>query len=389
MRHGAFQRVLWMIFGCLLAGVAPLGAQQFLPPASYPVGKTPTSVAVGNFNHDGKPDLAVADSQSGAVGILLGKGGGVFGSPTKYQAGNTPVWVAAADLNGDGNLDLAVADSVTGGVSVLLGEGTGAFQPPVFYRTGGCPNSAATGDLNGDHKVDLVVSNSCSSTVSVLLGRGNGTFGRAADYSTGSGSEPGSVVLGDLNGDGKPDVVTANFQDDVVSVLLGNGDGTLQPHVDYPTGTFPTSVALGDFNRDGILDLAVNSSTSYGPGGLSVMLGNGDGTFQPAVDYTTQVYPFAVQAGDFNRDGKLDLAVVSFEESTVDLFLGNGDGTFQSYVPYATGEGPVQLAVADLNGDHAPDIVTVNVVNTVSVLLNTGKKSGGAEETSSPLQPHD
>ncbi len=290
---------------------------------------------------------------------------------SKYGTGSGSQSVAVGDFNGDGMLDLAVANLYSNTVSVLLGKGDGTFKPKVDYPTGLNPASVAVGDFNGDGRVDLVVATAGGPTVSILLGKGDGTFQPYVEYGTGSG--PLFVATGDFNGDGKLDLVSATNNSNLsgtVSVLLGNGDGTFQAHVDYGAGTGPYSVAVGDFNGDDKLDLAV---ANYVDGTVSVLLGNGDGTFQAQVDYTTGVQPISVTAGDFNGDGKLDLAVASFAGDTVGVFLGNGNGTFQARVDYAAGSVPYSVVVADFNGDDKLDLAVANDLSkTVSVLLGNG-----------------
>jgi hypothetical protein len=232
----------------------------------------------------------------------------------------------------------------------------------------------AIGDLNGDGKPDLAVANAGSNTVSVLLGNGDGTFGAKTDYTT--GSFPASVAIGDLNGDGKPDLAVASFYSNAVSVLLGNGDGTFGARRDYSTGVEPFSVRIGDLNGDGKPDLAVANSNSST---VSVLLGSGDGTFGAKSDYATGSGPFSVAIGDLNGDGKLDLATANISY-TVSVLLGNGDGSFGANTDYATGFYPYSVAIGDLNGDGKPDLATANSKsNTVSVLLGNGDGTFGAK----------
>jgi hypothetical protein len=211
-----------------------------------------------------------------------------------------------------------------------------------------------------------------------LLGKGNGAFRPHVDYA--AGSDPEWAIAADFNGDGKLDLAVADFGNgypSTVSVLLGNGDGTFQPAVGYDAGAGPFGVAAGDFNRDGKQDLAV---VNYAANTVSVLLGNGDGTFQPHVDYAVGTYPFTVAVADFNGDGIPDLAIsdtlcvvpsTTCPHGTVTILLGNGDGTFQPDVEYVVGIGPTGLATADLNGDGGADLAVPNAgSNTVSVLLN-------------------
>ena len=277
---------------------------------------------------------------------------------TDYLTGSRSQAVAAADLNGDGKLDLAVGNLDSATVSVFLGNGDGTFKPRVDFATGLFPNSVAVGDFNGDGKPDLALANG-SGTVSVLLGNGDGTFQPHVEYPAGPGAF--SVAVGDFSGDGKLDLAVANNngnQSGTVSVLLGNGDGTFQPHVDYPVGVGPYSVAVGDFNRDGKLDLVVANYPSIFT--VSVLLGNGDGTFQPQVTYPVGRQPISVAVADLNGDGKLDLAVADFTDGLVSVLLGNGDGTFQPSVEYPTGRVPSTIIIGDFNGDGKLDLATSN-----------------------------
>jgi hypothetical protein len=329
---------------------------------AYATGNLPFSVAVGDFNGDGKLDLAVADN-GGGVSVLLGNGDGTFQPAVSYAAGSIPWSVAVGDFNGDGKLDLAVANAGSDNVSVLLGNGDGTFQPAVNYAAGVSPNSVAVGDFNGDGKLDLALADN-GGGVSVLLGNGDGTFQPAVSYA--AGTFPYSVAVGDFNGDGKLDLAVAD-NGGGVSVLLGNGDGTFQPAVSYAAGSIPWSAAVGDFNGDGKLDLAV---ANWGSNNVSVLLGNGDGTFQPAVNYAAGVSPHSVAVGDFNGDGKLDLAVANMDSNNVSVLLGNGDGTFQPAVNFATGPFPVSVAVGDFNGDGRLDLAVASFAwNDVSILL--------------------
>jgi hypothetical protein len=359
---------------------------------SVGAGSYPVSVVVGDFNRDGKLDLAVANWASNNVSVLLGNGDGTLGAAVNYGAGSNPHSVAVGDFNGDGKLDLAVANAGSGNVSVLLGNGDGTFRAAVSYGTGLTPESVAVGDFNGDGKLDLVVASDSSGNVgivSVLLGNGDGTFQAAVDYGTGFG--PSSVGVGDFNGDGKLDLAVANFVGGNVSVLLGNGDGTFRAAVSYWTGSTPESVAVGDFNGDGKLDLAVASDSSGNVGIVSVLLGNGDGTFQAAINYGTGLGPRSVAVGDFNRDGKLDIAVANENSGNVSVLLGNGDGTFQAAANYGAGYGsggPVSIAVGDFNDDGRLDLAVAEGYGSpfVSVLLQVPTVSLSTTSLNFPYQ---
>jgi len=310
-------------------------------------------------------------------------------TPASYSVGSLPAFVVVGDFNGDNKPDLAVVNSSSANVSVLLGKGDGAFQVATNFGTGATPLSLAVGDFNGDGKPDLVVANhgcpecapAISGNVSVLTGSGDGAFQAAVNYGTGTG--PASVVVGDFNGDGKPDLAVANQFSDDVSFLLGNGDGTFRSAVNYATGLGPSAVAVGDFNGDGKPDLAVANAgivtnfTYYTNGSVSVLLGNGDGTFQPGVNYGGGLSPFSLVVSDFNGDGRPDIAVTS-HNGNVSVLLGNGDGTLQAPVNLAAGSEPSFVEVGDFNGDGKADLAIANAfsVGTVSVLLNTCVSTG-------------
>src|SRR6266568_1892606 len=238
-----------------------------------------------------------------------------FSSPTAFPVGAHPAAIAIGDFNGDGKLDMAVANQYCDdptqncdSVSILIGSGNGTFLAAVNYPAGSYPQAIAVGDFNGDNKLDLAVANNTiPGTVSVLLGNGNGTFQSAVSY--GTGDTPGSVAIGDFNGDNHPDLAVANYAPaGSVSILLGKGDGTFNPKTNYNTGSYPESVAVGDFNEDHRLDLVVARNLANN---VSKLLGNGDGTFQTVSSISSVATPESVIVGDFNGDGHADVAVVS------------------------------------------------------------------------------
>ena len=360
------------------------GNETFQARTDYPAGPGPYSVATADFNGDGFLDLAVANSDCpvfpncgpSTISIILGNGDGTFQAPSHYSTGTDtdPYSIAVGDFNGDKIPDLAVANYATNTVSIMLGKGDGSFQGNTTFPVESEPASVATGDFNGDGKLDLVVANFHSNTLSVLLGNGDGTFKSAVTYSVGHG--PVSVAVKDFNGDGKLDLVVVNETDNNASILLGNGDGTFKPGVAYPTGVGgnPLSVVVGDFNGDKIPDLAIGD---YQTQEVSILLGNGDGSFQAVKQYPTGANPSSIVAADFNGDGKLDLALTSTplgssQGNLVSVLPGNGDGTFGAFSLFGAGYLSYSAAVGDFNGDGTPDLATANGgSNTVSVLLNT------------------
>jgi hypothetical protein len=391
----------------------------FLAPATYTVDERPNPVAVGDFTNNGISDLVVANTAQSTVSVLLGNGDGTFQPELKSVVGRGPQSVAVGDFDGDGTLDIVTVNQ--NDISVLLGTGKGTFgsaktftlpnvvanQAPQF------PLAVAVGDLNHDGKLDLVVaavaifaggdfSTQQKGYIDVLLGQGDGSFkvGSITPINSSLGFPlqapdqgffPMEIALADLNGDGNLDVVTSNMSlrafppgGGSISVLLGNGDGTFRETSDPYVGVaFVTSVVVGDFNNDRIPDLVVNGLVAPGGGttAVSVLLGNGYGTFQAPQILTvpgSEVEPVAV--ADFNRDGNLDIVKPNFESGTVSVFLGNGNGTFQAPLNFPSGAGfSGAVAVGDFNRDGFPDLAvtapktqTFAASNTVDVLINSG-----------------
>jgi hypothetical protein len=360
--------------GALLAAAAVLlaaagaSAGILLLAQDYPAGSEPVSIAVSDLNGDGKQDLALAHI-GGGVSILLGNGDGSFQARQDYATESGAGSVAIGDLNGDSHPDLVVTNRGSDSVSVLLGNWDGSFQANQVYPTGSGPLGVAIGDLNGDGHLDLAVADVYSNTLSILLGNGDGSFQSSRDYPT--RNTPESVAIGDLNGDGHPDVAVDNFTNPgFVSVFLGYGDGTLQPKQDYQVGVGPQgpqAVAIGDLNRDGKPDLAVADNNANT---VSVLLGYGDGSFQPTRDYTTGVGPESVAIVDANGDARLDLAVANFNSDDVSILLGNGDGSFQPKQDFPANQYPNAVVSADLNGDRKTDLAVADFGSaTVSILL--------------------
>src|SRR6516162_6029765 len=361
---------------------------------NYPTGISPSSVAIGDLNGDGRLDLVTANiggdptalpPPAGTISVLLGNGGGTFSAATPYPTGSVlPFSVAIGDLNGDGRLDLAVANygdqlSGTGTIWVFLSDGRGSLSAATQYPTGtGLPGaqSVAIGDLNGDGRLDLAVVNG-SNSISVLLGQAGGGFLTLTPRALSGLNNPSSVALGDLNGDGRLDLAVTpysidpsnpSFDTHAVLVFLGNGDGSFGSQSTYTTGTNPDAVAMGDLNGDGRLDLAVANRDSNT---VSVLLGNVGGGFQQQIQYPTGTNPDAVAIRDLNGDGKLDVAVANRDSNTVSVLLGNVGGGFQQQIQYPTGLGPDSVAIRDLNGDGKLDVAVANAdSNNVTVLLN-------------------
>lgn len=356
----------------------------------FPVGQYPQDLATGDFNNDGNLDLATAN-QDGTVSVLLGNGLGGFGEALQSAAGTRPQSLAVADFNNDGKLDLAVItqavvyDDSSSRMSVLLGNGDGTFRAPTPFGSSWVPASAAAGDFNDDGNIDLVSTsygvNGGWGSVEVRLGDGRGGFAAPHQYQVNTHS-PEGVTVADLNADGRLDVVTTNPS--TVSVLLGNGDGTLSydwSASNFTAGPQVLTVAVGDFTSDGIPDL-VNTSTitpglTYYTQAVNVLPGRGDGTFAAQIQcfagYNSDAQYFT--AADFDGDGNLDVFTVDFfsDSGEVSVLLGRGNGTFDSDQLFG-GYGTAVVG-GDFNADGRPDVAVANF-GTVSIGLNDGDWGG-------------
>lgn len=363
-------------------------AVTFAPSTNIPGAVGLTGIASGDLTNNGKQDLVITSFYGGFF-TALGNGDGTF-SPFVVQGGTyIQLSIVLADINQDGELSFVIPDGSQSDVDLFKGNGAGGANGLELLYAGPLAsnafpvNAVAVGDLNHDGIADIAFTNGgvfgVGNDVGVLLGKGKGEFQKEVLYRPG-GTQPNAVIITDVNGDGIPDLLVANFPNttgikSTVGVLLGNGDGTFQPvkatNIDCngicSSGT--QSLISGDFNRDGLPDIAAMVR-----GGVAVFLGKGDGTFNtPGTFYPTGCGAAGGMAADLNGDGILDLALVSpCTTSFVSVFVGNGDGTFQPASKFAVGSGPVQLTVADFNGDGKPDIATANAVgDDVSILLNT------------------
>jgi hypothetical protein len=370
---------------------APATAVAFAPAANSPLSiSEPIGITVGDFNEDGKPDLAITAVED--VYIFLGNGDGTFAAATDspmrvpsppYDDFGSPYVgpITPGDFNNSGHLGLAVGEFQNEAAVIFLGNGDGTFSlsSAVFANVaGGYISQIKPADFNADGNLDLAVTSQFGGVSPLDLGYGKGAFSSAGDLFTSTNGFPSDVAVGDFNRDGKLDAVVANggsvkYPGSGVSVCLGNGDGTFRGGSFIALGQNLSAIVTADFNADGKLDVAVTDS---GSNAVIILPGNGDGTFGTPSTITVGNTPIAIVAGDFNSDGKLDLAVANEGDGTVTLLLGNGDGTFTqaSGSPYAVGAVPIGLAAADFNGDGKLDFVVTNLVTsssngTASILL--------------------
>jgi hypothetical protein len=362
---------------------------------NYPVVGGPVAVAAGDFDGDGKLDLAAATSESGTVLVRLGDGAGGFGLAAVYDVGVLPISVAVGDFNGDSKLDVVTVNEGSYDVTVLLGNGDGTFQSAsVVNQFTDQPLSAAVGDFNADGKMDLAVGlaqlfpysgpyggsyTGYAGEVGVLLGTGHGGFDLPAAWTLTGTSQfdsalPYDLTVGDLNGDGKQDLAAAvaywsyYISNYFVIVHFGDGSGGLSSDYSYSAGAYPAAVATGDFTGDGKLDL-VSAGTS-----VDVFPGTGSVSLGPVVSTAGGPNRMTdVAVADVNGDGKLDLVAVDPTAGTVNVFLGVGGGNFNAPLASAVGTNPAAVLVGKFNADASPDVAVANTnSDTVSILLNDG-----------------
>ncbi|PYV00917.1 MAG: hypothetical protein DMG26_14635, partial [Acidobacteria bacterium] len=355
-----------------------------------PAGNSPSGLAVGDFNGDGKTDVAIAETYAFSLLVLLGNGDGTFPKSTTVPVSFHPTLVVAGDFNHDGKADLAVSSQrfhVPVDIALILGNGDGTFAQPVNVNVGQTPYDFVIEDFNADGQADLaLVANSDS--VSILLGQGNETFGNRVVFPLATGSGP--ALVADFSADGKPDIAVAESGSPTgeVSVMLGKGDGTFQNALNSPLASSAAySTVSGDFNGDGKIDIAAITSDTSSFSSFYVLLGNGDGTFQSPVSTFPAIGPGifleGLAAGDFNGDGKTDLALVTFNINGTDVglivYISSGDGTFQAAAQYSTSglfDPPLSIPsviAADFNDDHKLDLAVTDGGNQmVSVFIGNG-----------------
>ncbi len=363
-----------------------IDATSFASKVDFTAGAAPYTVAVGDLDGDGKPDVAVANEGSGMLSIFRNTsttGSCDFATKADFATGVSPRGVAVGDVDGDGKPDVVVTNNGGTTISVYRNTSTiGAItlDPKVDFAMGNGPNTVAIGDVDGDGKADLVVASEFSSgMISIFRNTGNvGTISFAAKVDSLTGSGPWGVAIGDLDGDGKPDIVNANAGNNTISVFRNTSTGgsiSLDPKVDFATGSYPLGVAIGDVDADGKPDVVV---TNYSGATVSVFRNtstSGSISLDVKADFATGSVPAGVALGDMDGDGKADIATANYSSSTVSVLRNtSSSGTIglAGKVDFATGSAPVGVVISDMDGDGKPDLAATNQgSSTVSVLRNT------------------
>ncbi len=359
--------------------VMPCSVPGFQSPASFFAGRQPAGVVTGDFNKDGRPDIAAVTADS-KLAVLLNTGmvspdGHFTFAPAGFIAPSATGAEDAltADFNGDGNPDIAIVQfGQFDNVVIHLGDGMGGFGPASFISAGGLPKAAVTADFNGDQKPDLAVANEDSSNVSVLIGRGDGTFDPAITVGNfGLTFRPTTLAAGDFTGDGKTDLAVPGVNR--IVIFSGDGMAGFTPVNTLNFSTMPTYIASGDFNGDSKPDLAIGLFVE-GKGTLSILLNLGDGNFSNPTSYLSGsiedgIVPSRIRVTDLNGDSKADLIVANFASDIIP-YIGDGAGGFSPTANYTTGSSANSMAAADFTGDGRIDLVVA--APNVRLLVGTG-----------------
>jgi hypothetical protein len=359
---------------------AALAPVSFAGAVSYGAGEKTYALFTGDLDRDGHPDLVAANEQGDSITVFINRGDGTFRRVAPdFATGAYPTGGAIADMNGDGIPDVLTANYHGNSVSVLLGVGDGTFRETLTFPTidGGATGNLAVGDLDGDGRLDVVATNPSRSSFSLLLGRGDGTLAPAINVPVGiiGGSEPFSAAIADLNGDAKNDVAVADLTTRTIIVRLGNGDGTFGGEVAFTEGGIPPYIVVAyDVDLDGRVDLLC---ANRGSDDVSVLLGRGDGTFRDPITSGTGAGtgPYSLAVADFNLDGVPDVVTANFQTGNASVLLGLGNGRFEAPLDAGrTGTTSYGAVTGDFDGDGKPDLAVCSAgSNDVAVKINTSR----------------
>jgi len=343
--------------------VATAVTDQFTNPVRYGTGDFPIDVIATDLDGDGDNDLAVANSSSHTISVMLNTGSGTFAPKTDYASGNSPRSLSVGDLNRDGSQDIVATNPGSNTISVLLNNGNGTFAAAVAYAAGLTADHPLIVDLNADGYLDIAATAYAENNVSIFMNNGNGTFAARVTYT--SGSNTVAIASADVDGDRDLDLVIGNYEASSVSVLRNNGSGVFGAAEAYSVGTNSIHNITADVDADGDSDIIVANRSSNS---VTVLKNNGSGTFGSSASYTTGTGPFSVAAGDVDGDGDIDLAVSSQTSNTFSILKNNGSGNFSTRTDYSAPSGTLGVCLTDLNQDGAMEVITTNAdVDSVSV----------------------
>ena len=363
------KKLLMTAFATLGLTSAAMSQICFNPALNFGSVNVPYSIYSNDFNNDGNNDIVVSQNSSSLITLYYGNGNGTFGTAINISSSNNPAEIIGGDFNEDGIIDLATSGGVNN-VWIFLANGLGGFNSPTSYSASSYPTSLSTADFNNDGHLDLAVPNgNTANTISILLGSGTGTFGAPTNFPVGTCPCGNSCVKSaDIDADGNIDLLVANQNSNDVSVLFGNGSGSFSTPVNYGVGNSPWSIELADFNSDTYIDIATSNRNSNN---VSILLGNSIGSFSLSTNYAVGNLPEQLKVADYDLDGKLDIATSDYNSNQVSILKGTGLGTFNTAITFSTATGPFALCNGDFNNDGNIDIATSNYTSSnISILLN-------------------